>query len=75
MAHARIRVTVFFAAKDGEAMWSAKASSGAGCGSDHELLIVKFRLRLKKGENSTRPFRFDLNQVPHVVEASNRFKG
>ena len=51
---------------------------GADCGSDHELLIVKFRLKLKKlGKKPTRPFRYDLNQTPYdyTVEVINRFKG
>ena len=50
---------------------------GADCGSDHELLIVKFRLKLKKVEETTRPFRYDLNQIPYdyTVEVRNRFKG
>ena len=48
----------------------------ADCGSDHEFLIAKFRLKLKKGEN-TRSFRYDLNQIPYdyTVEVRNRFKG
>ena len=47
------------------------------CGSDHELLIVKFRLKLKKVGKTTRPFRYDLNQIPYdyIVEVRNRFKG
>ena len=47
------------------------------CGSDHELLIAKFRLKLKKVEKTTRPFRYDLNQIPYdyPVEVRNRFKG
>ena len=47
------------------------------CGSNHELLIAKFRLKLKKVENTTRPFRYDLNQIPYdyTVEVRNRFKG
>ena len=47
------------------------------CGSDHELLIVKFRLKLKKVGKTTRPFRYDLNQIPYdyTVEVTNRFKG
>ena len=47
------------------------------CGSDHELLIAKFRLKLKKAGKTTRPFRYDLNQIPydHTVEVRNRFKG
>ena len=50
---------------------------GADCGSDHELLIAKFRLKLKKIGETTRPFRYDLNQIPYgyTVEMTNRFKG
>ena len=50
---------------------------GADCGSDHELLIAKFRLKLKKVEKTTRPFMYDLNQIPYNyrVEVTNRFKG
>ena len=56
---------------------SAKTRPGADCGSDHELLIAKFRLKLKKGGKTTRPFRYDLNQIPYdyTVEVRNRFKG
>ena len=56
---------------------SAKTRPGADCGSDHELLIVKFRLKLKKVGKTTRPFRYDLNQIPYdyTVEVTNRFKG
>ena len=56
---------------------SAKTRLGADCGSDHELLIAKFRLKLKKVEKTTRPFRYDLNQIPYnyTVEVRNRFKG
>ena len=58
-------------------MQSAKTRTGAYCGSDHELLIVKFRLILKKVGKNTRPFRSDLNQIPYdyTVEVRNRFKG
>ena len=54
---------------------SAKTRPGADCGSDHELLIAKFRLKLKKVEKTTRPFRYDLNQIPYdyTVELRNRF--
>ena len=54
-----------------------KTRPGAECGSDHELLIVKFRLKLKKVGKTTRPFRYDLNQIPYVytMEVRNRFKG
>ena len=56
---------------------STKTRPGADCGSDHELLITKFRLKLKKAEKTTRPFRYDLNQIPYdyTVEVRNRFKG
>ena len=56
---------------------SAKTRLGADCGSDHELFIAKFRLKLKKVGNTTRTFRYDLNQIPYdyTVEVTNRFKG
>ena len=56
---------------------SAKTRPGADCGSDHELLIAKFRLKLKKVGKTTRPFRYNLNQIPYdyTVEVRNRFKG
>ena len=56
---------------------SAKTRSGADWSSDHELLIAKFRLRLKKVGKTTRPFRYDLNQISYIytVEVTNRFKG
>ena len=77
MVDTEIRLIIFFAAKDGEAIQSAKTRPGADCGSDHELLIAKFRLKLKKVEKITRPFRYDLNQIPYdyTVEVRNRFKG
>ena len=56
---------------------SAKTRLGADCGSDHELLIGKFRLRLKKVRKTIRPFRYDLNHIlyDYTVEVTNRFKG
>ena len=56
---------------------SVKTRPEADCGSDHELLITKFRLKLKKVGKTTRPFRYDLNQIPYdyIVEVRNRFKG
>ena len=56
---------------------SGKVRHGPDCGSDHELLIAKFRLKLKKVEKTTRPCRYDLNQIPYdyTVEVRNRFKG
>ena len=55
---------------------STKARSGADCGSDHEFLIVKFRLKLNKVGKTPRPFKYDLNQIPYdyTVEVRNRFK-
>ena len=54
----------------------AKTRPGAYCGSNHELLIAKFRLKLKKVGKTTRPFRYDLNQIPYdyTVIVRNRFK-
>ena len=56
---------------------SEKTRQRADCGSEHELLIAKFRLKLKKVEKTTRPFRYDLNQIPYdyTVEVINRLKG
>ena len=56
---------------------SAKTRPRADCGSDHELLIAKFRLKLKKVGKTTRPFRYQQNQIPYdyTVEVRNRFKG
>ena len=55
----------------------AKTRPGADYGSEHELLIAKFRLKLKKVGKTTRPFRYNLNQIPYncTVEVTNRFKG
>ena len=56
---------------------STKTRPGADCGSDHELLIAKYRLKLKKVWKTTRPFRYDPCQIPYdyTVEVTNRFKG
>ena len=66
---------IFFAAKDGEALYSQQ-KQGADCGSDHELLIAKFRPKLEKVGKTTRPFKYGLNQIPYdyTVEVTNRFK-
>ena len=72
-----IRLIIFFASKDGEALYSQQKQEGAACDSDHELLMVKLRLKLKKVGKMTRSFRYDLNQIPYdyTVEVRNRFKG
>ena len=78
MVDTKVRLIIFFAAKDGEALYSQqKPKLGADCGSDHELLIAKFRLKLKKVWVTTRPFKYDLNHIPYdyTVEVTNRFKG
>ena len=78
MVNPEIRLIIFFAAKDREAfLQSAKTRWGADCGSDHEFLIAKFRLKLKKVGKITKLFRYDLNQITYdyTVEVRNRFKG
>ena len=66
MVNTEIRLIIFFAAKDGDALYSQqKNRPGADCGSDHELLIAKFRLKLKKVGKTTRPFRYDPSQIPY----------
>ena len=77
MVNTKIRFIIFFAAKDGEALYSQqKTRPGADCGSDKDFLIAKFRLKLNKVGKTTRPFRYDLNQIPYdyIVEMRNRFK-
>ena len=74
MVDTEIRLIIFFAAKDGEALYkSAKTRLGVDCGSDQELLTAKFRLKLKKVGKTTRPFRYGLNQIPYdyTVELIN----
>ena len=78
MVNTEIRLIIFFAAKDEEDLYSQqKTRPGADCGSHHELLIAKFRLKLKKVGKTTKPFRYDLNHIPYdyTVEVRNRFKG
>ena len=77
MVNTEIRLIIFFAAKDGEALYGQPKQDQELTGSDHELLIAKFRLKLKKVGKTTRPFRYDLNQIPYdyTVEVRNRVKG
>ena len=58
------KLIILLAAKKGEALRSQQKRLGADCGSDHEFHIVKYRLKLKKVGKTTRPFRYDLNQIP-----------
>ena len=81
MVNTEIRLIIFFAAKDGETLYSQqKTRLGADCGSDHELLSAKFliaRIKLSKVGKTTRSFRYDLKQIPYdyTVEVRNRFEG
>ena len=76
MVHTEIRLIIFFAAKNGKALYSQQKQPGADCGSDHALLIAKFRLKLEKAGKTTRPFRYDLNQIPYdyTVEVRNKIQ-
>ena len=79
MVNTEIRLITFFlcSRRWRSCIQSEKTRSGADCGSDHQLLIAKFRLKLKKARKTTRPARYDLNQIPYefAVEVMNRFKG
>ena len=77
MVNTKIRLIIFFAAKDGEALYSQQKQDPEHHGSDHEFLIANFRLKLKKVGKSSRPFRYDLNQnsYDYALEVRNRFKG
>ena len=77
MVNTEIRLIILFAAKDGEALYNQQKQDPELTGSDHELLIAKFRLKLKKVGKTTRPFRYDLNQIPsdYTMEMRNRLKG
>ena len=87
MVNTKIRLIILFAAKDGKALYSQKKTNkqkkkprtklGADYCLDHELLIAKIRLKLKKVGKTARPFRYDLNQIPYdyTVEVTNILKG
>ena len=78
MVNTKIKSITFFVAEDGEAVYSQqKTRPGANCGSDHQLLIANFRLKLKETGKNTRSVRYDLNQIPYefTVEVMNRSKG
>ena len=78
MVNTKIRLIIFFAAKDEEALYTlSKNKARSLLCSDHELLLAKFRLELKKVGKTARPFRHDLNQIPYnyTEEVTNRSKG
>ena len=77
MVNTKIKLIIFCSQRWRSSIQSAKKRLGADCGSGHELLIAKFRLKLKKVGKTTRPFWYDLNQIPYdyTVEVRNRFKG
>ena len=77
MVNTKIRLIIFFAAKDGSYIQLAKIRPGADCDSYNQLLTVKFRLKLKKVGKNARPFKYDLNKIPHdyTVKVIRRFKG
>ena len=77
MVNTKIRLIIFFAAKDGEALYSQQNQDQELIMAQIMTLFVKFRLKLKKVGKTTRPFRYDLNEIPydHTVEVRNRFKG
>ena len=77
MVNTNIRLIIFLAAKDGEALYSQEEQLGADYGSDHECFIAKFRLKLKKVGKTIRTFIYDLNQIPYnyTVQVTNTLKG
>ena len=77
MVNTEIRLIIFFQPKMEKLYTVSKKKPGADCGSDHKLFIAKFRLKLKKVGKTTRPLRYDLNQIPcdNTMEVTNRFKG
>ena len=68
MVNTEIRLIIFFAAKERSFIQSAKTRPGADCGSDHELLIAKFRLKLKNVGKTIRPFRYDLIKSLMIIQ-------
>ena len=75
MVITEIRLIILCTQRWRSSIQSAKTRPGADCGSDHELLIPKFRLKWKKVGKTARPFRYDLNQIPYTVEVRNILKG
>ena len=76
MVDTEIRLIIFFAAEDGSALYSQQKQDRELTVTHHELLIAKFRLKLKKLGKTSRPFRYDINQIPYdyMVEVRNRLR-
>ena len=68
MVDTEIRLIIFFGAKDAEAVYSQQKRLGANCGSYHELLIAKLRLKLRRVGKTTGPLRYGLNQIPTIIQ-------
>ena len=77
MVNTKIRLIIFLQPKMEKLYTVSKTRLVADCGSDHESLIAKFRLKLKKIGKTTRPFKYDLNQLPYdyTLGITNRFMG
>ena len=77
MVNTKIKLIIFFAANDGETLHSQQRQDWELTGSDYKFFIAKFICKLKKVGKTTRPFRYNLNQIPydHTVEVTNRFEG
>ena len=72
MVNTEIRLTILFAAKYGQALYNQQKQDLELTGSDHELLIAKFRFKWKKVGKTTRPLRYDLNQIPYDYSGDNK---
>ena len=72
MVNTKIKLIILFAGKDRKTIQSAKTRPGADCGSDHKLFIAKFRLKLRSVGKTTRPFRYDLTQIPYNYKVKVR---
>ena len=77
MVNTEIRLIILYAAKDGETLYSQQTQDWELTGSDYKFFIAKFICKLKKVGKTTRPFRYNLNQIPydHTVEVRNSYKG
>ena len=74
MVNSEIRLILFFAMDDGEVLYSQQKQDQELTGSDHEFLIAKFRLKIKRIGNTNIPFRYDLNQIPYIYTDSGSDK-